>query len=212
MIAFFGPDGSGKTTQVSLLINELRSKGLKARKVWIRSPHTFAYLFSRLLIKIGYCRTVVNPYGFPQKILLLPIGKYFRFLWYFVEFLSVKPLIILKVRIPILLGYTVVAERFIVDTIVSVAYYGNDVHFIQSSFAQFFLRLSPKNTCFIHLDSDYSTIMGRRGCEVDSSDFIDFQRLAYGLVRNSMNAKSLSTSSLNVAQTLGEIKKIIGLS
>ena len=153
----------------------------------------------------------MNPYGFPQKTLLLPIGKHFRYLWYLVEFLSVKPLIILKVRIPILFGYTVIAERFIVDTIVSIAYYGNDVMFIQSSFAQLFLRLVPKNACFIHLDSDYSTIMGRRGCEVDSSDFIEFQRLAYGLAKHSINARSLSTSSLNVAETFREIKRIVGL-
>jgi energy-coupling factor transporter ATP-binding protein EcfA2 len=206
LIIFFGPDGSGKSTQVKLLINYLRSQKIKVKKVWIRSPHTLAYLFSRLLKKAGFYRIILTPHGVEQKMFSLPSDGAFRSFWYLLELISVKPLILLKVRFPLLLGYTVVADRFVVDTVVNLAYYGNDVKFVQSSIANLFFRLIPKNASLIHLDSDYSTILKRRGIAVDSLSFIEFQRTAYKLINRSIQAKKINTSKSTVIQTSQEIQ------
>jgi energy-coupling factor transporter ATP-binding protein EcfA2 len=208
-IAFFGPDGSGKSTQATLLIEYLRSRKIKVKKVWIRSPHTLAYLLSRFLVKVGYYRSDLTPYGLQQKTLSLPNNVGFKYLWYLIELASIGPLILFKVYIPMSLGYTVIAERYVVDTIVNIAYYANDLKFLGSHIAKLFLRLIPRDACLIHLDSDYLTIQSRRGRAVDSSSFIEFERLAYDSLKNLVSAETIFTSCLDIAQTSKKIKNLV---
>jgi hypothetical protein len=40
-----GCDGTGKTTQADLLLSQLKSRGIKARKVWLRYPFYFSIPF-----------------------------------------------------------------------------------------------------------------------------------------------------------------------
>jgi len=42
LVSFFGPDGSGKTTQAMMLADHLRARGVKVRLAWIRSKRTLA--------------------------------------------------------------------------------------------------------------------------------------------------------------------------
>ena len=204
-IAFFGPDGSGKTTQARLLVNYLQSHGTKTKKVWIRSPHTLAYLFSRFFIKIGFCRTVSSPLGKQTKLPAVHSSHQLRCFWSILELVSVMPVILFRVYMPLFLGYTLVAERYVVDTLVTIAYYTGDIGFLKSRAAKFLLRFIPKNTVFVGLTSDYSTIMKRRGHVAEHPDFIAFQKAGYEMLGNSLDARSIDTSKNSVMETSSQI-------
>ena len=205
LIAFFGPDGTGKSTHATLLVNHLQLHKNKVKKIWIRSPHTLAFLLSRFFVKIGFCRVVSNPFGKKTKLPAVHLNRLIRLFWSVTELASVMPVILFRVYVPLFQGYTVIAERYVVDTIVTVAYYTNDLCFLQSRTARILLSFVPKKTVFIHLDSDNSTIIKRRGRIVDSHDFIKFQRMGYELMGNSVEAMFIDTSNLSVGQTQKQI-------
>ena len=210
-IAFFGPDGTGKSTQVKLLVNHFQSHKNKVRKVWIRSPHTLAYLLSRFFVRIGFYRVVLNPFGRKMKLPAVHLDRRIRLFWSIIELLGVMPAILFRVYVPLFLGYTVVAERYVIDTIVTVAYYTNDLGFLQSQTTKLLLRFVPKNTLLIHLDSNYRTIMKRRGNFVESCDFINFQRKGYRIIGNSVEATYIDTSNISVEETYKRIMQWLSI-
>jgi len=205
LIAFFGADGTGKTTHADFLSNYLKSKNIKIKKVWIRSPHTLAYIISVLFVKVGFFRIVSNPYGKRRKFPKVDINWPLRFFWSQLEFVSVIPLIIVKIRLPLLLGYTIVAERYVIDTIVTVAYYISDMNFLQSFTAKILLLFIPKEAVLIHLDSDYATLLRRRGSSVEARNFIEFQRKGYKIVDNLIKSNFIDTSKNSVEDTFNKI-------
>src|SRR5437016_9013622 len=123
LVSFFGPDGAGKSTQVRILVNRLGPAGLRVKKVWIRSPHTLAFIVSRLLFRLGLYRVAVNPFGLGAKQPLVYPQSLSKGIWAFIETISVLPLILLRVYLPLWMGYRLVAERYVVDTIVTISYF-----------------------------------------------------------------------------------------
>jgi len=53
IISFMGPVGVGKSTQIKLLQDRLKSKKVKTVKTFIKSNHIFAHITRRLLILVG---------------------------------------------------------------------------------------------------------------------------------------------------------------
>lgn len=209
VIAFFGPDGSGKSTHAGLLAKHLQSKGLKVKKVWMRSPHTLAYLISCFLVKISFYRIVLNPYKIKKKLPAVTINPILKIFWSYIELASVIPIILLRIHFPRMLGYTVVAERCQVDTIVNIAYYIDDARFPQGRIARIILNLFPKKTLYIHIDSDYHTLVERRGKTVEAYSLIKFQKDCYKLMEKLLNATYINTSKYEVNQTSELIKKLV---
>ncbi|MEM2507191.1 MAG: hypothetical protein QXF61_09145, partial [Nitrososphaeria archaeon] len=161
MVHFFGPDGSGKSTHVNILLKVFRKRNVKAKKCWVRSPHTLAFLLWRLFVKIGFCRSVYNPLGTPFKFPAVDRNEMLRLLWGLVEFFGILPMVF-KIRIMMFKGYKLIAERYILDSVVTIAYFINDMSFLKSRLARLLFNFIPKNTVFIFLDSDYQTIFRRR--------------------------------------------------
>lgn len=146
IIIFFGPDGSGKTTQAGLLSDQLKSRGFSVKQIWMRSLHTLAFLISRIAQQFLKLNDV---YEFRSK--------YVRHsnLWYLVEFVSIIPVILFRVYLPLLRGHIVVADRLVIDWIVSVAYWTHNPPFINSHWADFALTLIPKDAIMIYIDAEY---------------------------------------------------------
>jgi len=220
-IHFFGPDGSGKTTQVKILVDFLQKKGVRVKKCWVRSPHTIAFVLWMILVKIGFYRVVLNPFDVPTKLPAIDRTRALRSFWTIVEFLGVLP-IIWRVHISILNGYRIVAERFVLDTIVTVAYFIDDFNFLRGSISRLLLRCIPKNTVFVFLDADYHTIYRRRAplfgkkaslegrrrnygdiptSAVEPQVFIEFQRTAYKILAKSFDSLAIDTSKHSVEET-----------
>ncbi len=205
LIAFFGADGTGKSTHAESLTSYLKSNRAKVKRAWIRSPHTLAYLVSVFFVKIGFYRTVSNPYGESKKYPAVHINWPIRCFWSLLEFVSVIPVIITRLYLPLLFGYSVIADRFMADTIITIAYYINSLRFLRSFTAKILLLLIPRNSVLIHLDSDYPTLLRRRGSEVEAPDFIKFQRKGYKLIGNHLDATLIDTSKFSIEQTFSQI-------
>lgn len=129
----------------------------------------------------------------------------FDFCGLLLELISVIPVILFRVYIPLHLGYTLVAERYVVDTVVTIAYFTDDLSFLQSRTARLLLRFIPRNTIFIHLDSNYSTLMKRRNQTVEPYSFIKFQKVGYDMVGYSLGAKRIDTSNIGVRRASSQI-------
>jgi thymidylate kinase len=201
-IIFFGPDGSGKTTQANMLISELDRKGIKNRKLWLRSLHTLAFLIS----KVGmYIMKLDDIYQLRTKY---SDHAAFRIIWYSIEFVSILPLILAKFYLPLLQGYVIVAERFVIDWIVSVAYATNNPSLVDGRFANFAMYFIPKESVLVYIDAEYGSILSRRGAE-DSFESIEFQRTCYNKFAQKLHALRIDTSNKSICEVFALIKDFV---
>jgi hypothetical protein len=122
-------------------------------------------------------------------------------------------------------GYKCIAERYIIDTVVTIAYFTGDMGFLTSRISRLLFYFIPTDTLFIFLDSDYGTISRRRShlryeespkknskeygalpkSAVEPEEFIDFQRIAYRKMADSFKAIKIDTSDLSIQQTTDQI-------
>ena len=220
LVHFFGPDGAGKSTQVEVLIRTLKHREPRIRKIWLRAPHTVAFLLSRALLKIGFYHIILNPFGDAIRLPAVNRNATIRAIWALLEYISVLPLVI-RIRFLMARGYKCIAERYILDTVTTIAFFLGDIDFIRSKIARMLYRFIPKDTRFIFLDSDYETIFGRRAClhdagthretnrgygtipreAVEPREFIEFQRTAYICLAESFGALTIDTSKHSVEDT-----------
>ena len=200
LICLFGPDGVGKSTHTEILCYNLIKENEKVKKVWIRGPHTFSFILSRVLLRSGRFRSYSNPYGRVKKVIRVK-GKTLKDLWAFIEFISVIPIILVKVSIPLKLGFTIIADRYVLDSIVSIAYNVEDKTFIFGRLARILLRQIPSGSILIHLDCEYETLCHRRGRLVEPYQFISFQKECYRLLGDQITSHYIDTSNKSIEQT-----------
>ena len=149
-MCFFGPDGSSKTTLAKALVRELEDRGFNVRILWMRGTHTLASLLARLLSKFSSFRGFDNPYYG------ISIPKNVKRIWQLIEFVSVLPVLLIRFILPRLLGYIVIAERYLPDFLVWVMLTTRDIGYLRSLEAKFILALSMKEYVKV-----YVTVMAR---------------------------------------------------
>ncbi|RLG17570.1 hypothetical protein DRN63_02840 [Nanoarchaeota archaeon] len=208
-ISIFGPDGSGKSTQVRILARHILSNGYRVRIVWIKSYHTLAYVLSKLIEKLSPNSIVRNAYGHIIRINTLCNTKFSRALWSLIEFVSLIPLIILRVYIPLLMGEIVIAERYVIDSIASIAYAVNDPLFDSRSLAEVILSFIPKKRLLIYLDCDYKTVKTRRLDLTDPEDFFKFQHEIYDRLSKRLGAIKINTAEKSISETAHMLRFIV---
>jgi hypothetical protein len=196
---------------VKTLVDTLNSRGFNARKCWVRSPHTVAFLLWRFFVGIGFYRVVTNQFGFAVRLPAFNRNKYLRSFWATIEFFGVLPNI-LRVYYSLWRGRTLIAERYVLDTITTIAYFLDDIGFLESRTSKLLLRFIPDKTAFIFLDADYETIYQRRAPSfVEPRPFIDFQRTAYKIMSKYFYTLVVDTSENSIAQTSAIIMRYLGL-
>lgn len=217
LIHFFGPDGSGKSTQADILVDVLKRRGFRVKKSWLRAHHTLAFVLWKLLVRIGFYRTVTNCFGISTKIPAVNRDKSLGQFWSVVEFLSVLPHV-WRINLSLSRGHCVVAERYVLDTVTSIAYTVNDASFPKSHVSRMLQRLIPNKTVFVFLDSDYETIRQRRSptrcalgddcmsnrlskSSIEPRSYIDFQRASYAVLARSFHSLTINTSLTSVEET-----------
>jgi len=228
-VAFFGPDGAGKSTQALLLIGFLRANGLKVKQAWVRSVHTFAFLLWNIFARLNLCRNASglplhlrkgfaisylneSPYGVVSPINLTPPvlkGPISKLMWATIEVISILPVVLLQVYVPLFLKYSVVAERYIIDSIVSIAYFLNDETFVNGRLANLLLSFVPKGTIFVFIDADYSTIFNRRGEEAGPSEYTDFHRKSYARMKEIVHAYRIDTTKCSIEEAHEKVLSLI---
>jgi hypothetical protein len=124
--------------------------------------------------------------------------------WVFLEVIGVFPWVLFRFYLPRLLGYAVVCDRYVLDTIVSLAYTCNDESIFKFPSSILFSFI-PKDVYLVHLTGDAFALKRRskEGRVVKNS--LEFQTRHYRTLAASLNAKTIDTSKLDVKQTQAEI-------
>ena len=209
MICLFGPDGVGKSTHTRLIHELLSLRETRVKTVWIRGPHTLSYLLSIHLMKAGRVKETVNPYGRVKKTLRIGGGPIVKTIWASFELISVLPLVLFKVLIPYWMGYTIIADRYVLDTMVTIAYHIEDPTFIEGRLARTLFWLIPRGSVLIHLDAEYETLAQRRERLVEPAEFIEFQKKCYGWLSEQTSAHYIDTSEKPIEEVSARIIEII---
>lgn len=115
-----------------------------------------------------------------------------KWVWSFLEFVSVVPLVIRRMYLPLMLGQTIVAERYVIDTIVYNRFYLGSKF---NAYARILLHMIPKGSFLIHLDASKNDVMSRRTDDMVSEKFISFQLESYRDFADRMHALSINTSN-----------------
>jgi thymidylate kinase len=204
LVHFFGPDGAGKSTHVEILIGIFRKQEPHISKAWLRSPHTLAFLLWRFFVKIGFYRTALTPFGDEIKLPAINRRKSLRIIWAWTEFFSALPRI-MRISFFMSRGNKYVAERYILDTVTTIAYFVDDLSFVKGMISRILYHFIPTDTVFIFLDSDYKTVFKRRARTVEPQEFINFQRMAYKALAKSFNAFVINTSEHSIEETSNAI-------
>ncbi|MCW4009505.1 MAG: hypothetical protein NWF05_02655 [Candidatus Bathyarchaeota archaeon] len=206
-----------------------QNQGIKSRQFWVRSPHTFAFVLWQLFIKIGFYRTVENAFGIPVKIPAVQNSRVLKGFWAIVEYTSVLPLVA-KAKICLRRGYSLIAERYLIDTVTTVAFFLDDPSFPRSFLSRALLCFIEPETSFIFLDADYETIYARRekfynkprsttltlfnyskppAENLEPQTFIDFQRKAYSEFATKFPSLRINTAQFNVKETFTKVQTYV---
>ncbi len=118
-ICFTGIDGSGKTTQAKLLVDWMKGHEIACKYVWNRYEPQMLKPFL-LIVKKIFMHERSEPSRHTKKNMLVKhslfaiIYLYFLLIDYFLQIYK-------RVTLPLLLGTSVICDRYIYDTIVDIA-------------------------------------------------------------------------------------------
>lgn len=199
-IHFFGADGVGKTTQARALAHYLGKAGIDVKLVRIRSGRTLASLMYKFFIKVDSCHIELGEDGRVIRINMMK-GTPHQQIWSLIEIVSMIPWLVRGVFIPLVMGKTVIAERYIIDAIATIGYLVDNPQWSESFLAKFLLRFIPTNSIFIHLDAPYAAIAKRRNGLADPREYIEFQRKTYLEFAKRMHAITIDTSFFSLEET-----------
>lgn len=203
-ILITGVDGSGKSTLARGLRDHLRTKGHKLKYVWIKSLHTLAYVLAQANL-FGRYRLVANPNG----VKIRRFEPAYRRLWAVIEVLSVLPLLFFKIYVPQLFNFTIIADRNVIDTVVTIAVRTQNPGFADSYLGRLLLALMPKRRVVIHLDLDIATLLERRWDIEYTRDELEYQLGLYRRIAAEVGAHTYDTSQLNSDETFNAAVTVI---
>jgi len=202
MIYFFGPDGTGKTTHADLTALYLRRKGYRTWRTSIKQHHTFAYLLLKLLSSGNPSGRAVSYYGFSAEL-----KRKIRTPWKTLELVSLFPALLYRVLLPLLLGYIVVCDRYVLDTLVTLSYFLDDQRLLLSIYAKLLALMIPKNAVLFYMNANAETILKRKRDEPITLELIEYYKWAYQALVKQLKLKTI-TIDTSIAH-VEDVQKII---
>jgi len=160
LVTFSGIDGSGKTTQVKLLENQLKQNGIRTLKMWSRWRPLLSLPLLQILRRTGQVRvyradflTIVEFQN--------PKNESMASLWCFATQLENFLKTSLKIVFPLLLGRTVICDRYTLDLLVDGI---SDLHDPTTRMRLGFklLQFLPRPDRAFLIDIDAETAFGRK--------------------------------------------------
>lgn len=174
MIYFFGSDGTGKTTHADLVSMQLRMNGFKTTRVSIKQHHTLAFAMLKFLNRQNPQNQAINYYGFEGDF-----GRKIKTPWKILEITSLVPALVNRVFVPLSLGYVVICDRYLLDTLVTLSYFLKEPEMISGNLAKFLIQLIPKNSLLVYFETETNIIIERKQDEPLTKELIDYYKNAY---------------------------------
>jgi thymidylate kinase len=178
-VYFLGPNGVGKSTQIKLLIDWLKGRKVKTKIAYVQCNHLPVLILEGFIIRLGRSSSYVYPDGTRLTNPSAEIMQKIKYFWFCLQFLSIVFLSFVRVYLPLLLGYTVVAERYVLDSVSDLYWFSRHLKVNQrffSSLVKVLLYLVPENTVIVHLDAPYDVLRvryGERGSVVQPREYVD---------------------------------------
>jgi hypothetical protein len=185
-----GCDGTGKTTQARLLIEQLAEKGINTCHLWLRYPFFFSIpllIFARLRGHSWY----ENTNGFHHGYWDFRSSWMLRKLFPWTMLIDATLASIRRILIPLLVGRIIICERYVLDMLVDTSMAIGDYHFHQRVPGRLFLYLIPSASKILILNLGIESIHQRR------SDLIADHRLQLRLDTFNNLAEDLSIPVLS---------------
>ena len=204
-----GVDGTGKTTQAMELVKYFRARGKKCTYVWLRFPHLFSIpilAYARLTGLTRYVEIEGQRYG---------SWEFYRSKWVSAVFpwlllLDTFVFAIVRIYIPLLLGYIVICDRFVYDILVDLMVALRQDGYHSTRVGRLFFTLLPRGTKAILLDLDVACIRQRRDDLKGDSTLRLRRKLYLRLAKDRDIPVVIPVGSVEEAR--GEILELIGAS
>jgi hypothetical protein len=180
------------------LAKNLENHNSKVKISWMRGTHTLASILARSLSKLAVFKGSDNPY----YGISIPSGM--KRLWQLLEFVSALPILLTKFILPSILGYTVIAERYIPDFLAWVSTTTRDEDYLERLEARFMLALSAKANIRIYVTASEVELIKRRNGEVGQK-FLSRQLKLYDMLAKLINAYKIDTTDRSIKETLNEL-------
>jgi len=169
------------------------------KRGWMRGSHTLVSFLSRLLSGFSAFKGGFNPY----YGVAVP-GTMAR-LWSVLEHLSALPVILWRFVLPSFLGYTVVADRYVLDLVVWVTMVTADEGFLRSILGRHLLLLASRSGPAFFVTADPEVLARRGGGELN---VLKRQNSLYRAVGRW--AYVIDTSGKAPLQSLKEVMDVLG--
>ena len=204
ILSIIGPDGVGKTTQITKIIHEYNIKRIILNYLWLRFFHFFSLPLLAYARIMGYSWVEELPDGkkigyhnFSASILLKTLYPLFLLIDSFLY-------ILFKLYIPTWLSRkNFICDRFVYDTIVDLMVAFNDESILSTFVGRSFLSLVPKSMKTILLLCNEGELRIRR------SDVLFDKKLDKKIEYYNIIADLLNIPKINAAQSSDYITKEI---
>jgi thymidylate kinase len=219
LIYFLGPEGVGKSTQITLLYKLLRDRGKKVKIAHVYSKHLWNYLIIKFLFWVGRYKYEHYYDGTRFKDIDETLWLRIYKILLLSEILTTIILAFIRVFIWLWLGYYVLAERYLIDTISFIVYQclktdqkfntrSSDI--ISKSLT--LLKFIPRKTLILILDAKYNTLLNRyrrRNTPLENEEYIVFQRKVGRILARYYIFHYINTEGKSIAEVFDEIKRYV---
>jgi len=197
LICLSGIDGTGKTTIAMRLKEELTSSGIKCKYVWFRNARFLCLPFLALCYLTGFAESVkidenrrVGVYHFYKNRLI-------THLWIWISILDILSSSLWKVYLPLKRGYTVIADRYILDALVDLMC-DTKINNLEALPFKFLLALLPREAVTFIFDANVEEAFKRKN-DTLSLEYIKERQKVYLKLSQEFKIPVIETDkSLNI--------------
>jgi len=192
VIVFAGTVGAGKSTQMRLTSTYLSQKGAKVRRTYLKGFHMLSYVFAWLVAK---CLRGTKKHMHPLTVIHQRnqnLERKLLKLMLLLDFIEVLLLDIVKVFIPLKLGYYVLVEEY------AVGYVANHLHYrlinpdfydkYGSKMIKILIRILSSRPLMVFFldapDEELRRRWKRRGSPAELNSYLNALRESLKLIKN----------------------------